>query len=335
MRQFLIRRLISTALLLTGIFALTFTLARILPGDPARLLAGARASQDVVDKVRDKYGLDDPILVQFYHYVMNLFNGDLGISIVSRRPVLDDILQYFPATLELVLATFAIASVMGILIGMVIAIRARTLVDHGGRAFAIAGLSVPDFWIAILAQLLFYSTLAWFPFGGRLPTGMVPPEFITGLYTIDALVAGQFDLFRKAVWHLILPASVLSLASTGLLVRIVRASVLDVLNQDYIRMARAKGISAFRLYFRHVLSNAMLPIVTFMGLLFGFLLSGAVLVELVFNWPGIGRYTANAISSTDYNAIMGITVVVSTSYLFINLFVDLLYSKLDPRVKLS
>ena len=335
MHTFLARRLLSTALLLVGILALTFTLSRILPGDPARLLAGARANAEVVAEVRQRYGLDKPVPEQFVDYIADLSRGDLGQSVVTRRPVLDDIGQYFPATLELVLATFCIAAVLGVVIGLIIAVRACKAEDYAGRAFAITGLSVPDFWVAILAQSLFYSTLSWFPFGGRLPTGAEPPDAVTGLYSIDALLAGDLGLFGQVLWHLVMPASVLALASTGLLIRIVRASVLDVLGQDYIRMARAKGISATRLYLRHVLRNALLPIVTFMGLLFGFLLSGAVLVELVFNWPGLGRYTANAISSTDYNAIMGITVVVSTAYLLINLLVDLLYVRLDPRVKLS
>ncbi len=335
MRRYLVRRLLSTLFILAGILALTFFLSRVLPGDPARLLAGPRASAEVVERVRQINGLDLPVHQQFINYAARLFEGDLGTSIVTRRPVLADILQYFPATLELVLATFLISSTLGVAIGMVTAVKAGQPTDYVGRAVAIAGLSVPDFWVGILAQLIFFATLSVLPFGGRLPTGMSGPEFITGLYTIDALLAGDWGLFKQSAWHLVLPASVLSLASTGLLVRIVRASALEVLNQDYVRMARAKGISPWRLYSRHVLSNALLPVVTFMGLLLGLLLSGAVLVELIFAWPGIGRYTATAISSSDYNAIMGVTVVVATAYVLINLVVDLLYARLDPRVQLT
>lgn len=335
MIRFIARRLATTVITLVGILMLTFFLSRVMPGDPARLLAGPRASAELVERVRELNGLDQPIWVQFSAYVQRIATGDLGTSIVTRRPVLDDIAQYFPATLELVLVTFVLACVVGIGTGLVAGINAGNAIDMTGRGMAIGGLSLPDFWVAILAQLLFYSTLGWLPFGGRLPTGWTPPEPVTGFYTVDALIGGNPGLAGTAFVHLVLPASVLALAAAGLIARIVRASILEVLSQDYVRFARAKGISATRLYLRHVLSNALLPVVTFLGLLLGLLLSGAVLVELVFAWPGIGRYTANAVSSSDYNAIMGVTLVVAGGYVLINFLVDLLYLRLDPRVTAS
>lgn len=335
MLHYLLRRLGFIGVMLGGIMALTFLLSRVLPGDPARLLAGPRASAETVARVREIHGLDLPLWEQFLAYCGRLLTGDLGNSIVTNRPVLEDIARFFPATLELVIATLLLATLLGVAIGLVSAIRKGGKIDTTGRFVAIGALSLPDFWIAILAQLLFFSVLSILPFGGRLPTGMAAPEAVTGLMTVDALLAGRLDQFGLALKHLLMPACVLALPSMGLLARIVRATALEVLGQDYVRTAHAKGIRPLRLYLRHVLKNALLPVVTFLGLLFGFLLSGAVLVELVFAWPGIGRYTASAISATDYNAIMGVTIVVSTAYLLINFVVDLLYTRIDPRVRLS
>lgn len=335
MLKYIVRRLGFIVIMVVGVLMLTFMLSRVLPGDPARLLAGPRASAEAVAHIRELYGLNQPIWEQFLSYSGRLLSGDLGTSMVTKRPVLKDIIQFFPATLELVITTLLLAFFLGVSIGLVAAIWKGKSVDVGGRFIAIGGLSMPDFWVAILAQLLFFSVLNLLPFGGRFPIGMAPPDHVTGLFTIDALIAGRLDQFVLALKYLIMPAFVLSLASMGLFVRIVRAASLEVLTQDYVRTARAKGIRPMRLYVRHVLKNAMLPVITFLGLLFGFLMSGAVLVELIFAWPGIGRYTADAILSTDYNAIMGITIVVASAYLLVNFFVDLLYVRLDPRVKLT
>ena len=335
MARFLIRRLGFTVLLLFGITVITFTLARVMPGDPARLLAGPRASAESVEQIRRVHGLDQPIWTQFANYTSRLWHGDLGTSLVTRRPVADDIARFFPATLELVLAAALLGLILGVSIGVVTAVRRGTGIDVGGRMFAIFGLSVPDFWLAVLAQLIFFSALSILPFGGRLDIGVIPPPHVTGLYTVDSLLAGRLDLFAQAIEHLILPAAVLMLPMMGLLIRVVRASTLEVLTQDHIRTARAKGLKPVRLYIHHALRNALLPAVTVFGLELGFLMSGAVLVELVFAWPGLGRYTAEAISSTDYNAIMGVTIVVSAVYVLINLVVDVLYTRLDPRVRLA
>jgi peptide/nickel transport system permease protein len=334
MLSFLLRRSLFTALMLVGITVLTFTLARVMPGDPARLMAGARASAEVVERVRHAAGLDQPPYIQFATYVRGLLAGDLGISLSTRRPVAEDIARNFPATLELVLAAALLGGLLGITIGVTTAVKRGTATDAGGRLIAIAGLSVPDFWLAILAQLVF-SIFSILPFGGRLDIGTVPPPTVTGLYSIDSILAGRADLFIETVRHLVLPAFVLMLPMMGLLVRMVRASTLEALTQDYVRTARAKGLHPIRIYVHHALRNALLPVVTVFGLELGFLLSGSVLVELVFAWPGLGRYTARAIASTDYNAIMGVTIVASAVYVVINLAIDTLYTRLDPRVRLS
>jgi len=335
MLRFLARRTISTLILICGVMVLTFTLARIMPGDPARLIAGARANPETVAAVRNSLGLDQSIPRQFLHYVSSVAEGDFGRSIVTRREISQDMATFLPATLELVFCAALLSGIAGIGLGVLAAIRRSGLVDIGARGTALFGLSVPDFWVGLMLQLLFFSTLGLLPFGGRLDTGVPPPDFVTGFYTVDALIAGDLGLFRQAAIHLVLPSLVLMLPSTAVLIRVTRASMLEVLTLDYIRTARAKGISPLRVTVNHALRTALLPIITVFGLNLGLLISGAVFVELIFDWPGLGRYTANAIAGTDYNAIMAITLVVSVSYTLVNLLVDLSYALIDPRVDLQ
>lgn len=335
MLRFLLRRLLSTGFLIIGVIFITFTLARLLPGDPARLVAGARASAEAVQAVRDRMGLEAPLHQQFASYVGNVLRGEFGQSIITRRPISEDILTYFPATLELVLVAAVLSLVLGVGLGTIAAVKSKRPPDVAVRGVAVVGLSVPDFWLALVFQLIFFATLGLLPFGGRLETGAVAPDFVTGFLTVDAILAWRTDLFVDALRHLILPVTVLAIPSMSIIIRVVRTTMLDVLSQDYIRAARAKGISAFRLYLHHALENTLLPIITVFGLNLGLLISGAVFIELIFNWPGLGRYTANAIGGSDYNAIMAITLVVSISYTLINLMVDLSYSLFDPRVVLK
>lgn len=335
MGAFLLRRLAFVVVVLFGVTILTFFLARVVPSDPARLIAGPRASSETVAEVRQERGLDRPLWDQYASYMGALMTADLGASLVTRRPVTDDLLTFVPATFELVLYALLAGTLFGLALGVFSAVRPRSAVDVGGRFVAIGGLSLPNFWVALLLQFVFFSILGMLPFGGRLDTGVAPPTTITGLYTVDSLVTGRFDLFVQSVTHLIMPVIALGLAEMGLVARIVRASMLEVLGEDYIRSARSKGLASWRIYRRHALPNAMLPVVTVIGLEFGLLLSGTVLVESIFAWPGLGRYMAEAISSSDYNAIMGVTIVVTLGYVLINLLVDLTYAYLDPRVRLS
>jgi ABC-type dipeptide/oligopeptide/nickel transport system permease component len=335
MAAYLVRRLGFVLLVLLGVTILTFFLARVVPSDPARLLAGPRASREAVEDIRRARGLDRPLWEQYTRYMGALAEGDLGTSLVTRRPVTRDLATFVPATLELVLYSLVVGSLLGLVVGVSSAIRPGSAVDVGGRFVAIGGLSLPNFWVALLLQFAFFSLLGILPFGGRLDTGVLPPATVTGLYTIDSLLTGRIDLFVEAISHLVLPVIALSLAEMGLVARVVRASMLEVLGQDYIRSARAKGLARWRIYGRHALRNAMLPVVTIIGLEFGLLLSGTVLVESIFAWPGLGRYMAEAISSSDYNAIMGVTIVVTLGYVLINLIVDLAYAYLDPRVRLA
>ena len=334
MLRFLLRRLVGTGLLLVGVILMTFSLARLLPGDPARLIAGARATPEALAAVRDKLGLDAPVFQQFLRYVGQIAHGDFGRSVISRRPISEDILIYVPATLELVFYAALLSLLGGITLGSVAAAYSKRAPDVTVRAGAVMGLSVPDFWLALVFQMVFVTALGLLPFGGRLDLGMTPPDYVTGFLTIDSLLAGRLDLLAQVLHHLILPVCTLAIASTAITIRVVRTTMLDVLTQDYIRTARAKGIAPWQVYARHALGNAMLPVITIFGLNLGLMISGAVFIELIFDWPGLGRYTANAIAGSDYNAIMAITLVVSLSYTLINFLVDLSYALFDPRVSL-
>jgi peptide/nickel transport system permease protein len=330
--RFILRRLLFTVFVLWSVTLVTFFLSRVVPGDPARLIAGPRADPAGVEHIRQLYGLDRPVPVQYAQYLQDLLHGDLGVSFVTRRPVRTDLIEFFSATAELALYALLVGSVVGAVIGTAAAMRRGSAVDGACRFLATGGVSLPAFWIAMLFQLVLYSGLHWFPFGGRLQTGQPAPPRVTGLYTVDSLLAGQFYTFRDAVTHLVLPVVTLALAVAGLTARIVRASVLEVLGEDYVRTARSKGLSGQRVLSRHILRNALLPVVTVMGLQLGLLAGGVFLVETIFVWPGIGRYGYDAIRAADYNAIMGVTLVVAVCYVAINLVVDLAYLALDPRI---
>jgi peptide/nickel transport system permease protein len=333
MLRFLIRRILLLIFVVWGISLATFVLARLVPSDPARLIAGPRAGPEAVAVVRHDYGLDRPIPEQYLRYVGGLLSGDLGRSFSSKRPVADDLRAFLPATIELGAASLLLALLGGIPVGIIAAVRRNSRVDYAGRGLAILGLSLPPFWIGLLAQLVFYSGLTLLPVGGRLSQDVAAPPTITGMYTLDSLLAGQGATFVDALRHLILPAAVLSFGTMAVFVRLVRATLLEVLAQDYVRTARAKGLAERGVVLGHALRNALLPVITIGALQLGLLLSGVLLIESIFGWPGIGRYTAQAIVSSDYNGIMGVTIVLAVIYLLINTVVDLIYIWLDPRIK--
>ena len=330
--RLIVRRLIFLVFVLFGLSLITFGLSHIVPGDPARLMAGPRASKSAVAKIREKYGLADPLPVQYVNYVQGIFRGDLGTSFTTRRPVLDDIKRYLPATIELGLVAFTLSTLIGIPLGVLSSVNRDKLPDHVARFISISGLALPVFWLAIMAQFIFFGRLGWLPDGARIPIGTDPPPNVTGLYTIDSLLAGNWELFKLSLTHLILPATVLAYGSLAVITRMVRGGMLEVLNQDYIRTARAKGISGNGVIYGHALKNAMLPTVTSLGLQIGLLLSGAFLVEIVFSWPGIGRYAVEAIQRLDYNATMATTLIIALIFVLMNLVVDILYLFLDPRI---
>jgi ABC-type dipeptide/oligopeptide/nickel transport system permease component len=331
--RLLLRRLLFMAFVLWGVSLFTFFLARVAPGDPARLIAGPHANAAAIANVRAIYGLDQPLPIQYVSYLGGLLRGDLGTSFITRRPVATDLLAFLPATLELSVYALLVGSTIGLALGVLSAVRVGTAVDKAARFVAVAGLSMPAFWLAILLQLVFYSALQALPLANRLDTGMAPPPHVTGFMTIDSLLAGQWTTLAAAVRHLILPVATLALAEIGLMARVVRTSVLEVVGADFIRTAEAKGLRPRRVLVRHTLRNALLPAVTIVGLETALLAGGVFLVEEIFAWPGVGRYAFDAIRSSDYNAIMGFTVVGAVFYVVINLVVDIAYLYLDPRIR--
>ena len=286
-----------------------------------------------MEKIRQEWGLDQPLHVQYFRYMGNsLLRADFGYSILNRRPVLDDILRFAPASLELALFSLAICVPTGIVLGAITAARAGGMVDALVRVFAIVGVAMPVFWLALLIQLLFYWKLDWFPDGGRLGILYLSPPTVTGLFLIDSLLAGQLDVFRDALWHLVLPGVTLALANIAIITRMTRSSLMEVMHQDYIRTARAKGLTAISVLGRHAMKNAMVPVVTIIGLQLGYLIAWVFLVEYIFSWPGLGSYAVRCIVNLDFPAVQGVTLFTSFVFVFINLAVDLTYLFLDPRI---
>jgi len=332
---FVLRRLGASALLVLGIIIVAFLLTSVLPGDSLTARLGERAAADpeLVARMREKLGLDRPLYEQFGIYLLNLLQGDLGTSVQSNRPVLADLGQFGPASAELALAATLIALVVGGGLGILAALRNNTWVDNVLRAVSLGGVSVPLFWFALVATSIFSISLRWFPSSGRLDAGVVPPRHVTGFYTIDALLAGDLALFGQALSHLILPALVLSAPMVGLLTRFTRSSVLDVMSQEYVRSAEAKGLRPSTVVFGHILRGALVPVITIVGTAFASLLAGTVLVEQIFAWPGIGSYAYRSATTLDLSAIVGVTIFVALVYIVVNFVTDVLYGAIDPRIR--
>jgi peptide/nickel transport system permease protein len=335
--RYLLRRLGVSALLIVGVTLVTFVLTNLVPGDPVAANLGQRAAENpaTVAAYRAHYGLDRPLPVQYATYLGNLLQGDLGESQQTHRPVLTDLQSAVPATLEIAIGAIVLSVLIGVGFGVVAAVRRGQLADSALRLVSLVGISVPTFWLALVAFYVFSFQLDLAPGSGRLAPATTPPPHVTGLYTVDALLAGEWETFGDALAHLMLPTLVLTLYTVGLLTRFTRSAVLEVLEQDYVRSARAKGLPGRTVLFRYVLRAAMVPILTVVGLAFGALLSGTVLVEEIFAWPGLGSYAYQAASHLDLPAVMGVGLFVGLIYLAINLVVDLLYGAIDPRVRIS
>jgi peptide/nickel transport system permease protein len=334
MLRFILSRIAASFGMALAATIVIFLIANTVPGDPVLLQLGDMAASDphIVAAWRHKYGLDKPLAERYVIFLDGLVHGDLGTSIVSQRPVLDDLETYAPATIELASAGFLLALLAGIPLGILAAVRRDSWIDHVARAISLLGVASPTFWLAFVVLAIFYGWLRIAPGPGRLDPIAFPPPTVTGFYLIDTLLAGDLGGFWDALSHLALPAFVLAAATIGLVTRTTRASMLDCIRQDYVRMGRAKGLREWQVIMRHAWPNALIPIVTLGGLAYANLLSGAVLTETIFSWPGLGRYTFIAASSLDFPAIMGITLVVAVTYLIINLLVDISYAFLDPRV---
>ena len=330
--NYILRRVLLIIPTLFGVSILTFVLSRMVPGDPARLAAGAQATPEMYEQIRREFGLDDPLPVQYWNYVTGLLQGDWGRSILSRRPVLEDLSVYWPATFELVLFAILIAVAVGVPLGILAAVRADRPADQASRVVALLGVSVPAFWLAILLQIFFGLRLGWLPVSGRLGPMVDAPATMTGLYTVDSLVSGDWATLGESLRQMALPAITLSFPAMATIMRFTRATLLETLGQDFVRTARAKGATERNVVTRHALRNALIPTVTMIGLSFGWAMGGSVLVETVFDWPGIGLYATKSALSLDFMPIMGIALLYGFVFSIINILVDVTYGALDPRV---
>jgi peptide/nickel transport system permease protein len=338
MIRFAIRRVLWLFVVLLGLCVITFYLSRMVPGDPASLYLGPRAKPEQVEFLRSQMGLDKPLQVQFFYYMRDLFHGDLGESLRTHRPVVAGILDHLPASLELMFGAILIATVVGIPLGAVSAKKENTVIDHLSRIFSVANVSLPAFWLAMIAQIIFFKWLGLLPVGGRIDTvvGLVSPiERITGFYILDSLITGNWAALKSSVAHLVLPAFTLATYSTGIITRMTRSTMLEVLREDYITTARSIGVSEKEIVFVQGLRNALGPTLTAAGLCFAFMLTGTFFIELIFFWPGLGTYTTTAIFSNDYPVIMGVTILMAVFYVLVNLLVDFVIAFVDPRIRLG
>ena len=329
-----LRLILSVATTLLGLLLVTFVIQRMLPADPVLAVVGDHASESTIAAARIRLGLDKPILVQFWIYLTNILQGDLGESVRTGRPIVEELARVFPATLELATLGTLIGVVLGIPLGVWAAVRKDTYVDHVVRFFGLIGYSVPIFWLGLMGLLVFYAKLDWLPGPGRLDFGyeeIVTP--VTGLMTVDTLIMGDFELFKNALAHLILPASLLGYFSLAYISRMTRSLMLGQLRQEYILTARVKGVPERRIIWKHAMGNILVPLLTVIALSYGNLLEGSVLTETVFAWRGLGLYITDSIFGQDMPAVLGGTIVVGAIFIIINMLTDVAYRVLDPRAR--
>ncbi len=335
MLRYLARRLLLMVVLLLGVSVLVFLISHLVPSNPvaANLSQTALNDPEIVAAYEAKWGLDKPLYVQYLTYMKNLFQGDMGTSIRTGRPVLQDLGQYFPATIELSVFAMIIAIVLGIGFGVLSALFKNKPLDQALRAISVSGVSLPSFWFALLIMSVFSGRLKWFPSGGRLNPRLFSPSGGTGLYVLDALLQGNWLMLRDALGHLVLPAVVLGFFSMGLITRQTRSNLLETMSMDYIRTARSKGMPEGRVVTGHALNNALIPVITVSGMAFCNLLGGMVFVEKIFSWPGIGQYAYLSATTLDFPAICGVSLLIAVTYVIVNLLIDILYGVIDPRIR--
>jgi peptide/nickel transport system permease protein len=334
MLKYLVRRAGHLFLVVIAMSVIMFVISHSLPGDPARVAAGGqRATKVMIEAARERLGLDRPLYIQYWIYVKDLLRGDFGRSLSTNRLILQDLKEMLPASIELTLFALLFASVVGIPLGIAAAIRENTWVDDLLKGTSSFFVSMPDFWMGLLLVLIFYGKLHLLPFTGRLGFSTEIPPHITGFITIDSLLLGRFDIFLDAIYHLILPSITLGFVSIGFFSRMTRSSMVEVLRADYIRTAFGKGLPKKLIYYKHALRNAFIPVLTVMGLQLGNIVGGAVVIETIFAWPGIGRYAVQAVENQDFPAIMGFAIVYSLFYAIVNFIVDVISMFIDPKLR--
>jgi peptide/nickel transport system permease protein len=332
MLQYMVRRTLMLLYVLFGVSLTIFLLMRLIPGDPALVMLGERATAERIVEVRRSLGLDQPLAVQYLIYLKHILAGNLGRSLHTNTRVAEELLERFPATIELSLAAICLAGLIGVLAGMMAAIRQSSLLDSGFMLLSLAGVSMPIFWLGLVLIWTFALLLGWFPPSGRLDVRIVL-DSLTGFYLLDSLLSRHWEAFWDALWHLALPAVTLATVPLAIIARMTRSSLLEVLRQEYIITARSKGLPEWTVVTRHALRNALIPILTIVGLQCGLLLGGAILTETIFSWPGLGRLLYNAVLSRDYPVVQGGTLLIAASFSVINLVVDMLYMLANPKIR--
>lgn len=333
MIKYIVKRLLMLIPVLIGVSIIVFVLLRVAAPDPAPTFCGKNATMEQMDEWREERGLNDNIVKQYVNFIEGAVHGDFGESYNTGEPVFNEIKDRFPATIEIAIFAIIVASVLGIIIGVIAAIKKNSVIDNASMVLSLIGVSIPIFWLGILIMILFVKILGWVPAASGRINVTINFNEITGLYLLDAIIQGDWAAFKDAFMHLILPGMTLALYTLAIISRMTRSSMLDALNQDYIRTARSKGISEGKVVIKHGLRNALMPIVTVIGLQFGSLLGGAVLTEKVFAWPGIGSYTVDAITKSDFPIIQAVVLIIATVFVLMNLIVDIVYAFLDPRIK--
>jgi ABC-type dipeptide/oligopeptide/nickel transport system permease component len=332
MARYILQRVLLLFPILFGVSLAVFLVMHLFTVDPAEIILGQHATPEQVAIVREELGLNKPIHVQFVDYITRAAQGDLGQSVITKTSITEELMKRFPATAELALLAICFASVLGISLGVVSAVKQNSIFDYGAMVAALLGVSMPIFWLGLMMIILFSVTLGWLPASGRIAIGF-KPEDITGLYLVDSLLTGDAEAFWNAFKHLVMPAIALGAYSTAIIARMTRATMLETIRQDYVRTARAKGLDEPVVVIKHALRNALIPIVTVIGLQMGALLGGAVLTETVFSWPGIGSYIVEGILVSDYPRVQGAVLLIATIFVMVNLLVDVLYCYLDPRIQ--
>ncbi len=332
-RFYLIRRIILIIPTLIGLSLLTFAIARLVPGDPIGLAAGPQATEEIKEALRVEFGLDQPLPIQYLNYIGGLFQGDWGESLYTRRSVINDLQTFFPATFELTTVAMIIATLLGIPAGVISAMYRNRIPDHIARILSLFFVSFPAFWLAMIFQTWFGKDLGWFPIGKRLPILVTPPETITGLFLVDSLLQLDFETFVVSLRHIFIPSLVLSFSAFASITRITRASMVEALEKDFVRMERAIGIPYRIIISKYVLRNAFIATITVISLNFGWLMAGAILIETIFDWPGLGLYAVESSLSLDFQPIMGITILYGIVFSLVNILTDIVYGILDPRIR--